>query len=506
MRLGALTASRAGRTAAVAALCAFALAFQGARGIWSPDEGRYVNVAMQMLRSGDWLYPRLDDDTAHLAKPPLTYWAIALSVRLWGCSETAVRLPNAAAFVGAVLTVYALGKRLTPARPWLPALIYATSALPCLASNIVTTDTILAFWETLAVLGFVELWWGSSPRRAPAARLVMWVAFGMGFATKGPPALLPLAAILAFACYSRRWAGARALLSVTALLAFLVLALWWYLLTVAREPAALRYFLLHELVGRVTGRHGRNPRWHDALRVYGPALLLGMLPWTWALLCRAPASWRFLRQVRRPGMRRGGGRDLFLFLWLLLPLAVLVVTPSRLPLYALPLCAPLALLLARHYRWERSRLPVRPGWLAAWVVVLVGLRWGAGIYDTEKDGRPLARAIRSSVPFSPAEVVFVDTGRVFGLSLYLSAEIERVELGDEPSGPGGPRGLESFAEEVAEDEPDTLYVVPAARAEEFRVRATALRQRVEALGGLRDLRFFRLHALGEEMARDGVRS
>ena len=37
--------------------CALALgfAFQGSRGLWETDEGRYTQVAMEMLRSGDYI-------------------------------------------------------------------------------------------------------------------------------------------------------------------------------------------------------------------------------------------------------------------------------------------------------------------------------------------------------------------------------------------------------------------------------------------------------------------
>lgn len=35
-----------------------AFGFLGTRGIWDPDEGRYTNVALNMLSSGDWITPR----------------------------------------------------------------------------------------------------------------------------------------------------------------------------------------------------------------------------------------------------------------------------------------------------------------------------------------------------------------------------------------------------------------------------------------------------------------
>ena len=57
-----------------------ALALLGHRGIWDPDEGRYTNVALHMLSSGDWIDPHRSTEVGHWTKPPLTYWAIASAV------------------------------------------------------------------------------------------------------------------------------------------------------------------------------------------------------------------------------------------------------------------------------------------------------------------------------------------------------------------------------------------------------------------------------------------
>ena len=64
----------------LALLVSMAFAFQGTRGIWEPDEGRYTVAGLNMLESGDWLVPTLDGEHPHLTKPPITYWAIAASV------------------------------------------------------------------------------------------------------------------------------------------------------------------------------------------------------------------------------------------------------------------------------------------------------------------------------------------------------------------------------------------------------------------------------------------
>src|SRR5689334_17428024 len=80
-------------------------AFLGARGLSEPDEGRYSAVALNMLETHDFLIPRLDADHPHLAKPPLTYWAIAASIATFGRDEWAVRLPAALAYSLTALVV-----------------------------------------------------------------------------------------------------------------------------------------------------------------------------------------------------------------------------------------------------------------------------------------------------------------------------------------------------------------------------------------------------------------
>src|SRR5688572_20704812 len=99
-------------TAAFAAV--LALAFLGTRGIWDPDEGRYTNVALNMLDSGDWLNPRRNDEVGHWTKPPLTYWAIASSVAGFGPTPWAARLPAALSYLACVWLVWRMARRLSP--------------------------------------------------------------------------------------------------------------------------------------------------------------------------------------------------------------------------------------------------------------------------------------------------------------------------------------------------------------------------------------------------------
>ena len=87
------TAPRRRIVAFVAFLAVFAwLAFSiGLRPLSLPEEGRYVGVAYEMLRSGDWLVPT-ENGLPFFHKPPLFYWITAASMRVLGASVWAARV------------------------------------------------------------------------------------------------------------------------------------------------------------------------------------------------------------------------------------------------------------------------------------------------------------------------------------------------------------------------------------------------------------------------------
>jgi 4-amino-4-deoxy-L-arabinose transferase len=117
-------------------LLVFILLFQGSRHLWEPDEGRHTAGALQMVRTGEYIDVRLHPENEHFTKPPLTYWALVLSYRVFGLNEFAGRLPNALAWWGTCLLLWRVGRRLVPGSPWLPAVVYATALLPFAAANV----------------------------------------------------------------------------------------------------------------------------------------------------------------------------------------------------------------------------------------------------------------------------------------------------------------------------------------------------------------------------------
>ena len=408
--------------------------FQGTRGLWSPDEGRYVVGALQMLDSGDFLTPAYSPDRVNFSKPPLTYWTLAAAVKTMGRTTWAVRTPYALAFVLTLWLLYGMGRRLVPAKPWLPGLVYACSMFPFLTSNIISTDVFLTLSEAIAMLGFVRaafpLDGGSAQRRDI---LLMWLGFGLAFLTKGPPGLLPLIAILPFILRRDGWRGLGRLFTAAGLAIFALVGLLWYLIAVVRYPWLTHYFIHREVYERLfTDAQRRHPGAWGWLVIYLPTIALGSLPW-W------PGLASLIRRNREPSARgiwlNRQAPEHFLMLWFLLPLIVFCLAQSRLPLYMLPLFLPLSLMLAIALQ---QKVDLRSSWqlagLGVWLIALLAVKGGVGLFDHPAvDDRQAARQLTTiTQQVSYSAIVFVEDTKLdydieqktpWGLRFYMDKPI-----------------------------------------------------------------------------------
>ncbi|MBL0042516.1 MAG: glycosyltransferase family 39 protein [Xanthomonadales bacterium] len=458
----------------VAFALAFGFAFQGSRGLWETDEGRYTQVAMEMLRSGDFITPRRHRHHIHPTKPPMTYWAIASSVAQFGRNEWAVRAPSALAFGLTVGLLFGIGRRLTPALPGLPAALYATTALSFFAANLVTTDTLLTLMTTLGVFGYVGARWPlREGHRVWPWIVLMWAGFGLAFVTKGPPGLLPLAAIILFdALQPQR--STRQLFDPRGLLVFAVLGLSWYLAVVLRNPGLMTYLVEEEVVARVaSSEHGRFPEWWGGFYVYGFTLLLGTLPWLPTLWQRAfqwpvtPARWSALSTDAK-----------FLATWIALPLVIFMLARSRLPLYLLPLFPAIALVIARLWLLEPAKLARRIWWIPIVAVALVLIKGGSAHLKNNKDMRHFAKVIDRMVPYTPKEVVFIDESPRYGLGFYLDCPTEWVGLYDNQD----VRYDDTLENELLESEGKRLFLVRPENYDHFVARSKEFGHHVQRFG------------------------
>lgn len=394
------------------------------RPLLDPDEGRYSAVALNMIASGDYLQPRLNDVHVHLTKPPATYWAIAASVQLFGVHDWAIRLPNWIAFLLTVLLVKALATRLVASAPWLATYTYMTCLVPAVAMLNVNTDTLLTLALTLLVYCYVRGWAAGTPLARDLWRYAMWLAFGLGVLVKGPAALVPLIAITAFEWSSPADNRLGIFRPGPMLLGALVGAIWHVWLIIG-NPELIRYFVGYEFLDRVySDVHDRHAGWTGAFTVYGPVLALALLPFSDVLLRnlrRLPSPWKALATYSAlpPAPR-------LLLCWTLIPLLLFALAQSRLYAYILPTMVPLALLLARLIAEHSAGLP---RWrVIGHALLLIGLLYWASTLEFRRDGGALAAAIRSALPddLQPHRALFIDTSARYSQTRYLGIAVEEV--------------------------------------------------------------------------------
>jgi 4-amino-4-deoxy-L-arabinose transferase-like glycosyltransferase len=69
-------------------------------------EARYGEIARKMLETNNWIMPQHDYGVPFWGKPPLSTWLSALSMKLFGVSEFAARLPSLLLGIGMLALVW----------------------------------------------------------------------------------------------------------------------------------------------------------------------------------------------------------------------------------------------------------------------------------------------------------------------------------------------------------------------------------------------------------------
>ncbi len=309
-------------------------------GLWERDEGRYADVAREMLARRDFITPRIDG-AVFLDKPPLVYWVTAASLAIWGVGETGARFGQILFAAGILLVTRRIGILLFERRRANLALLVLASSLGFfVAGHVLTLDLGLAFFVCLTLLLYLKGYRvGTGGRRA---YLGMFAAAACGVLVKGPiGAVLPALTVGCFLTLRKEWRRARELPWVPGVLLFLAFVVPWFAAVSIANPGFLSYFFVHEHLQRfATSVHRHRGAWYYYLAVAAA----GFLPWTLYLpvhFMRRPArpsggAWATLRQEA----------PAFLWSWALPGLLFFSAAQSKLPLYILPLFPAAALLIA----------------------------------------------------------------------------------------------------------------------------------------------------------------
>ncbi len=313
----------------------------GLRDPWPADEPRFALVAQDMLRSGDWLIPRVGGDL-YGDKPPFFFWMLASAMALTGSMRIGFLLPSLLAGIGATLLVYDLLRR---ARGREVALCGAFVLLLTFQftwqMRQAQIDGVLCFLTTLSLYGLLR---HAVLGPAPGWFIAGWAVAGLGVITKGV-GFLPLLALIPFAILLRRgWpapvpgVGRLSLAGVVAML--VAISLWFVPMMVATSAGGdlLAYrneILFQQTVTRYADAWHHHEPFHYYFTQVIPVLwlpLIALVPWLWP-------RWR-------TALRERDTLTAVLLAWVALVLVFFTFSTGKRGVYVLPAVPALAMAAA----------------------------------------------------------------------------------------------------------------------------------------------------------------
>jgi len=257
----------------------------GRRPLANQDEARFALLAREGVEHGQWLLPRVRG-VIYLNKPPLYFWTVGLLALPFGVVDDATApLASILCALVTLLAVVALGRRQWDTEIGLAAgLVLATAPYFYFMSHQVLSDMMLTAWLAWALYFLLRARQAAAPGPLLAG---YYLCLAGALATKGPAALMGLAAALAVVLVEDGWRGLR----------WLRLPMGLGILGLCTVPWVLLYLLQTErsyVGGVVVGHYGE---WYfrekpgSRLAAFG-ANLGRFLPWTLFLI---PGFWWWWR-------------------------------------------------------------------------------------------------------------------------------------------------------------------------------------------------------------------
>lgn len=317
------------------------------------DDALNAEIGREMLTANHWVTPTANG-LLYARHPPLLYWTVAVSFRIFGVSDWAARVPVALATLFLFIATFSLGRRIfhSPAAAFYAALVLMTSYGVFLLGHLLLRDVFLCLWITLAVNFFYRSL--SQERHRLGTSAGFGAACALGVLTQGLPGVVfPVAiAVIYLLCrhnlrHLLRW------YPVVAIAVFFVLWLPWHV----ASRIASGHARLESLMPSLTG--ARVP-----LLIFWLLLLFWIIPWS-------IFSLRALRIIVSPEPERRRDARLLCLIWIAVVLVWFSCT-ARLEFNLLAALPPMAL-LAGGWLAEDEANGVHQGRIAAWILFFVGM-------------------------------------------------------------------------------------------------------------------------------------
>ena len=260
--------------------------------ITDPVESNYVLSAITMLKHNSWISPMIYDQVWY-DKPPLTYWALMISYKLFGISDFTSRIPNTLIAGGSVALMYHLVYRIRESKhiAVMSALLLFSALQFWYISHAVITDGFLFFFS-LAIFGYSYLGFAKNDKYSIVKA---YGAAALAVVTKGPVGIvLPGLILLLFIAI--RWftkkdnddysldKDIKLLFNPFGIFLFIILASPWYIAmySIHGQEFISGFLGLHNMERALVSEHPKFNVWYYYLII----VPLALLPWTPAVIYR----------------------------------------------------------------------------------------------------------------------------------------------------------------------------------------------------------------------------
>jgi 4-amino-4-deoxy-L-arabinose transferase-like glycosyltransferase len=376
------------------------------RTLIKPDEGRYAEIPREMVVSGDWVTPRLNE-LKYFEKPPLQYWATATAYTLFGEHQWTSRLWAGLTGFAGILLVWFAGLRLYGRESAAyAALLLSSSLLYVLMGHINTLDMGVTFFMTLGIVGLLL---GQDQKDAIKRRnwmVVAWAGLALAVLSKGLMGLiLPGTALFLYCLVQRDFSVLKRMHWLSGLGVFLLICVPWFVLVMKANPEFFERFFIYEHYTRFTTKDlGRYQPWY----YFVPILLAGALPWTVLMLDSLYRSLKVQAENRFNSQR-------FLLIWAVFIYFFFSISGSKLPSYLLPMFPALALLMGNRIADMKGRVLL---WQIVPALVLpLALLWLALNIGKLADSPNQAALYPNYVPWIVTAALISLTGLLAGMGL-----------------------------------------------------------------------------------------
>ena len=302
------------------------------------DEGRYAEIAREMLVTGDWITPRYNG-YKYFEKPPLQAWATAAAFQAFGIGDWQARLWTALTGFLTILLVGFTGARIFNARAgWLAAVVLASSPMWIISGHFNSLDMGLSSFLVAALCSLLLAQTSHNKNNCRNWMWACWIFMALATLSKGViGAAIPAIVFIAYSISTWDWKIWTRLRLFSGTILFLAITAPWFVLVAQRNPEFLEFFFIHEHLQRFTqDDHSRT----GPIYYFVPLLLIGLLPW----ILQVPGAFAQAWSERRREFSAGW----LLVCWFAVIFAFFSVSHSKLPGYIIPVFPALALIIGNR--------------------------------------------------------------------------------------------------------------------------------------------------------------